>query len=155
MWQDFLLACAAYAEEEPLRGEIVAEARENVTRLSQHPSLVLWNGGNENIWGFEDWGWKEPLAGRTWGLGYYDEIFPDIVAELDPTRPYCPGSPYSFKGGIHPNDPDFGSHAHLGRVEPARLHPLRDVLARGSSPSSDSRGHPPGRRSPRRSTTNR
>jgi beta-mannosidase len=108
VWQDFLLACAAYAEEEPLRGEIIAEARENVTRLSRHPSLVLWNGGNENIWGHEDWGWKEPLAGRTWGLGYYEEIFPDIVAELDPTRPYCPGSPYSFKDGIHPNDPDFG-----------------------------------------------
>jgi beta-mannosidase len=108
VWQDFLLACAAYAEEQPLRGEIIAEARENVTRLSKHPSLVLWNGGNENIWGHEDWGWKEPLAGRTWGLGYYEEIFPDIVAELDPSRPYCPGSPYSFKGGIHPNDPDFG-----------------------------------------------
>jgi beta-mannosidase len=108
VWQDFLLACAAYAEEQPLRGEIIAEARENVTRLSKHPSLVLWNGGNENIWGHEDWGWKHSLADRTWGLAYYEEIFPDIVAELDPTRPYCPGSPYSFKGGIHPNDPDFG-----------------------------------------------
>jgi beta-mannosidase len=108
VWQDFLLACAAYAEEQPLRGEIIAEARENVTRLAKHPSLVLWNGGNENIWGYEDWGWKQSLGGRTWGLGYYEEIFPDIVAELDPTRPYCPGSPYSFKGGIHPNDPDFG-----------------------------------------------
>ena len=79
-----------------------------MTRLSKHPSLVLWNGGNENIWGHEDWEWKQSLADRTWGLAYYEEIFPDIVAELDPTRPYCPGSPYSFKGGIHPNDPDFG-----------------------------------------------
>ncbi len=32
VWQDFLFACAAYAEEEPLRGEVEAEAREAVTR---------------------------------------------------------------------------------------------------------------------------
>ncbi len=109
VWQDFLMACAAYSEEEPLRAEVVAEARENVTRLSQHASLVLWNGGNENIWGFEDWGWKEPLAGRTWGEGYYEDIFPGIVAELDGTRAYSPGSPYSFTKGVHPNDPAHGS----------------------------------------------
>lgn len=109
VWQDFPLACAAYAEEEPILGEVVAEARENVARLSEHPSLVLWNGGNENIWGYEDWGWKESLAGRTWGLGYYEKIFPSLVAELDPTRPYSPGSPYSFRPGIHPNDPAHGS----------------------------------------------
>ena len=109
VWQDFAMACAAYSEDEPIRSEIIAEARENVVRLSQHASLVLWNGGNENIWGFEDWGWQEPLAGRTWGLGYYEEIFPGIVAELDPTRPYSPGSPYSFKAGVHPNDPSHGS----------------------------------------------
>jgi beta-mannosidase len=115
VWQDFTLACAAYSEEEPLRGEIVAEARENVTRLSQHASLVLWNGGNENIWGFEDWGWKEPLAGRSWGEGYYEDIFPGIVAELDGTRPYSPGSPYSFTKGVHPNDPAHGS-MHIWEV---------------------------------------
>ena len=70
---------------------------------------MLWNGGNENIWGFADWGWKESLAGRSWGNGYYEEIFPGIVAELDGTRPYYPGSPYSFKKDVHPNDPSHGS----------------------------------------------
>ena len=44
VWQDFLLACAAYAEEEPLRSEIEAEAREAVTRLASHPSLAILNG---------------------------------------------------------------------------------------------------------------
>jgi beta-mannosidase len=55
VWQDFLFACAAYPEEQPLRGEVEAEARENVVRLMPHPSLVLWNGNNENLWGFRDW----------------------------------------------------------------------------------------------------
>ncbi|GIF18687.1 beta-mannosidase [Actinoplanes tereljensis] len=107
--QDFLFACAAYPEEEPLRSEVEAEARENVIRLSAHPSLVLWTGNNENIWGHEDWDWKAPLAGRTWGAGYYFELLPRIVAELDPSRFYWPGSPYSKVRNRHPNDPAFGT----------------------------------------------
>ena len=59
VWQDFLLACAAYPEESPLWEEIEAEARENVVRLTPHPSLVLFNGGNENLWGMRDWDWQE------------------------------------------------------------------------------------------------
>lgn len=120
VWQDFLLACAAYAEEEPIWSELEAEARENVARLTPHASLVVWNGGNENLWGFLDWGWQSELEGRTWGHRYYTELFPAIVAELDPTRPYCPGSPYSpgfaeeiavgAPPAVHPNDPDHGTH---------------------------------------------
>jgi beta-mannosidase len=108
VWQDFPFACAAYPEEEPLWGEVEAEARENVARLSGHPSLALWNGNNENLWGFADWGWPEQLDGRTWGLRYYTELLPAIVAELDPTRHYAPGSPYS-DGERHPNDADHGT----------------------------------------------
>lgn len=109
IWQDFMLACAAYAEEEPLRSEIEAEAREALTRLSAHASVAAWSGCNENIWGYEDWGWKEPLGGRTWGAGYYFDLFPALVAELDPTRPYMAGSPWSFGHEAHPNDPRYGS----------------------------------------------
>ena len=115
VWQDFLFACAAYAEEEPLRSEVEAEAREAVTRLSPHPSLVLWNGNNENIWGHEDWGWAAELDGATWGLGYYTDLLPRIVAELDGSRPYCPGSPYAMSADHHPNDPAHGP-THLWDV---------------------------------------
>lgn len=110
VWQDFLFACAAYPEEQPLRGEIEAEARENVVRLMPHPSLVLWNGNNENLWGFRDWDWEEPLAGDSWGEGYYLGLLPRIVAELDPTRPYSAGSPWSGSWDHHPNDPDHGTY---------------------------------------------
>ncbi|MFR9778619.1 glycosyl hydrolase 2 galactose-binding domain-containing protein [Micromonospora sp. MS34] len=107
--QDFLFACAAYPEEEPFRSEVEAEAREQVARLAAHPSLVLWTGNNENIWGWHDWDWQEALAGRTWGRGYYLELLPRIVGELDPTRPYWPGSPWSGSEEIHPNDPAHGT----------------------------------------------
>jgi beta-mannosidase len=104
VWQDFLFACAAYSEEKWLADEVEAEAREQITRLSQHPSLVVWNGNNENIWGYVEWGWRQALAGRAWGDGYYRELFPRLLSELDPTRPYSPASPFSFVDYAHPND---------------------------------------------------
>ncbi|QLJ02983.1 glycoside hydrolase family 2 protein [Streptomyces sp. NEAU-sy36] len=110
VWQDFLFACAAYPEEQPLRGEVEAEARDNVVRLMPHPSLVLWNGNNENLWGFRDWDWEPELGGDSWGEGYYLGLLPRIVAELDPTRPYTAGSPWSGSWDHHPNDPAHGTH---------------------------------------------
>ncbi|MFD2794974.1 glycoside hydrolase family 2 protein [Promicromonospora vindobonensis] len=108
VWQDFLFACAAYPEDERLAAEIEAEARDNVERLMPHPSLVLWNGNNENIWGWFDWHWQEALDGREWGLGYYLKLLPEVVADVDPSRPYWAGSPYSGSMELHPNDDDHG-----------------------------------------------
>ncbi|GAB3743721.1 glycoside hydrolase family 2 protein [Nocardiopsis nanhaiensis] len=115
VWQDFLFACAAYPEEEPLASEVEAEAREAVVRLAPHASLAVWCGNNENIWGHEDWGWKPELGDRTWGAGYYLDVLPRVVSELDPTRSYWPGSPYSEGEGIHPNDAAHGT-MHLWDV---------------------------------------
>ncbi|MEV0799332.1 glycoside hydrolase family 2 protein [Kribbella sp. NPDC050281] len=109
VWQDFLFACAAYSEDEPMRSEVEAEARQAVTRLSRHASLAVWNGNNENIWGYVEWGWRAPLAGRAWGEGYYFDLLPGIVAELDPRTPYSQGSPYSYDHFIHPNDERNGT----------------------------------------------
>ncbi len=109
VWQDFPFACAAYPEEEPLRSEVEAEARENVARLAHRASLALWNGSNENIWGFHDWAWQPRLAGASWGLGYYTELLPAIVAELSPGTGYTPSSPWSGTLDLHPNDTSHGS----------------------------------------------
>jgi beta-mannosidase len=102
--QDFLFACAAYPEEEPFWSEVEAEARDNLARLAPHPSLVTWTGNNENIWGWHDWDWQEPLGELTWGAGYYHDLLPKLVAEVDGTRPYWPGSPYSGTRDLHPNE---------------------------------------------------
>jgi beta-mannosidase len=111
-WQDFLFACAAYSEDEPMWSEVEAEARDNIVRLMPHPSLVIWNGSNENIWGFEEWGWSKRLGDRSWGLGYYLDLLPRLIAELDPARPFTPSSPFSPTEGHHPNDPRHGT-VHL------------------------------------------
>ncbi len=109
VWQDFLLACAAYSEDAELWDEFAAEARDNVTRLAPHASLVVWNGGNENIWGWVDWKWRPRLRGATWGEGYYQELFPGVVAELAPATPYSPGVPTGSAGTCTPNDPAHGT----------------------------------------------
>ncbi|WP_198664223.1 glycoside hydrolase family 2 protein [Jiangella endophytica] len=107
VWQDFPFACAAYSEE-LLAAEVEAEARDNVTRLMPHASLVLWNGCNENLWGHRDWGWEQQLDGGTWGEGFYFDLLPRVLDEFDPHRPYVPGSPWSPRADLHPNDPDHG-----------------------------------------------
>ena len=95
VWQDFPFACAMYPEEEPFATEVEAEARENVARLSSHPSLVLWNGNNENLWAYRDWGWKEhkDVVGKTWGKNFYLNLLPKIMKEIDPSSPLLGGEP--------------------------------------------------------------
>ena len=147
VWQDFLFACAAYAEEEPLRSEIEAEVREAVARRASHPSLVVWNGNNENLWGHEEWNWKLRLDGKSWGADYYHDLFPEIVTELAPHVAYTPGSPFTPAPGTltadldaHPNDPANGS-MHIWDLWNQKDHPHYRTIAHDSSPSLG--GRPP------------
>ena len=75
-------------------------------RLSSHPSLVLWNGGNECIWAAFDWGRNGARLRlqneRGWGLGYWLKLFPDLIREIDPTRSYWANSPYSGSMDLRP-----------------------------------------------------
>ena len=109
VWQDFMFACATYPEEQPFEDAIKAEARHQVARLSAHPSVVLWCGGNEDILAWFSWGFRERLSeAQSWGRRIWLEWLPAICAELDPTRPYWAESPWSGSLDIHPNDPDRG-----------------------------------------------
>jgi len=110
VWQDFAFACAAYPEVEPIRSEVIAEARDNVARLSRHPSLVVWNGNNENIWLHEVDGWAETLGDRGWGLDYYLDLLPTIVDAVDPSRFYTVASPWSGSESLFANDVDHETH---------------------------------------------
>jgi beta-mannosidase len=112
VWQDALFACAAYPEDDDMRALVTAEVSHATRRLASHPSLVLWNGSNENIWGHADWDWQEPLAGRSWGLGYYLDLIPTTISTIDRSRPYTPSSPWSGTLAVHPNADAHGT-THL------------------------------------------
>lgn len=128
VWQDFPLACAAYPEDAGTRAEIEAEAREQINRLSPHPSLVVWNGSNETYKGYADWdGFKQGLRDddqpanlygygeKGWGDYYYTELFPGLLRKMDPTRIYLPSSPMSFTKYVYVNHDTDGT-MHLWDV---------------------------------------
>ncbi len=109
VWHDFMLACAAYPEDAETKEEVEAEAREQIIRLSPHPSLIVWNGSNENYVAYAEWGgYKQALRDddrkpndygygeKPWGDYYYSELFPQLLADLDPTHVYLLSSPMSF-----------------------------------------------------------
>ena len=123
VWQDFLFACAAYPEH-LLADEVEAEARENVERLMTHPCLALWNGNNENIWGYFDWEWQPVLQGRSWGAGFYFDVLPRVVADIDPESAVLARQPVL---GVDDDGPERRRprlHPRVERVEPTRPLPL-------------------------------
>ena len=132
VWQDFAFACATYPEDPPFPQRIEREARWQVSRLSRHPSVVLWCGGNEDILAWWSWGFRERLAhGQSWGRMYWLELLPRICAELDPTRPYWPESPWSGSLELHPNDRNRGD-CHIWDAD-AKVESIRKVPPRFAS----------------------
>lgn len=97
VWQDFMFACSMYPGDEAFLENVRQEAIDNVRRLRDHPSIVLWCGNNEVETAWHHWGWKQNLPAKLWDD--YKKIFhgvlPAVVAEHDPTRPYWPSSPSS------------------------------------------------------------
>ena len=127
VWQDFMFACATYPEEPPYPDLIEREARFQIGRLAAHPSIVLWCGGNENVLAWRNWGWKERMdAAQSWGRRYFTELLPRVAAELDPSRPFLPDSPWSGSVDADPNDPDHGDR-HTWDL---KLEEVREMIPR-------------------------
>lgn len=83
VWQEFPLACNAYPDDPHYLKILEQESSSIVTRLRNHPSVVLWCGGNElfNSWsGMDD----QSLALR---------LLNSQCLRLDPNTPFIPTSP--------------------------------------------------------------
>jgi beta-mannosidase len=106
VWQDFPFACQYYPEDQRTLSSVRRQAAENVRRLRNHPSLALWCGNNENLTMFQS-GWDDPKRHppRYYGEKLYEGVLPEVLAELDPERPYVPTSPW---GGTKANDGGVG-----------------------------------------------
>lgn len=97
VWQEFMFACSMYPGDQAFLDNVRAEAIDNVKRLRNHPSIVIWCGNNEVETAWQHWGWKQNLPASLWDD--YKKIFhgvlPEVIAAYDPTRPYWPSSPSS------------------------------------------------------------
>ena len=87
--QDFLMACGDYPEEEEWFVQALRkEAEFAALTLRNHPSLVWWNGDNENaVSGNER---MQEYWGRTAAM----QAIGPVLKELDPARIFLPSSPY-------------------------------------------------------------
>ena len=97
VWQDFMFGCSLYPGDQAFLDNVRQEAIDNVKRLRNHPSIVIWAGNNEIESGWFHWGWKDQLPASLWDD--YQKLFygvlPEVCASLDPSRPYWPSSPSS------------------------------------------------------------
>jgi beta-mannosidase len=97
VWQDFMFGCSLYPADEAFAENVRQEAIDNVKRLRNHPSIVIWVGNNEIESGWFHWGWKEKFPAKLWGdyLKIFYGVLPQVCKSLDPSRPYWPSSPSS------------------------------------------------------------
>ena len=56
VWQDFMFGGSVTPPDAAFRETVRIEAEEQVQRIGNHPSIVLWSGGNEILAGWENWG---------------------------------------------------------------------------------------------------
>lgn len=91
VWQDFMMACGLYPQDENFLENLKKEATQVVVRLRNHPSIALWAGDNE-VDSFVMWQnscFINPNFNKA-----TRETIPEVLFVNDPTRVYLPSSPY-------------------------------------------------------------
>jgi beta-mannosidase len=116
VWQDFMFAGSMYPGTQEFLDNVRAEAVDNVRRLRNHPSIVIWVGNNEIDTAWRNWGWRQNLPASLWDdyKKIFNGVLPEVCAALDPSRPYWPSSPL---GGLE-DDPESlrSGDMHFWRV---------------------------------------
>jgi len=98
VWQDFMFGNDWQPGTYDFKLNIEAEAADQVVRLRNHPSIVLWCGNNETEAAM-DWAPRPGLPAdvryQMWQdyLTEFSGILPRVVARLEPEVPYWPSSP--------------------------------------------------------------
>lgn len=105
--QDFIMACGKYPEDdESWTATLRTEAECVIRKLRNHPSLVWWIGDNENGLYYDEEDVSYP------GRKVAEKITGRLCAELDPSRPFLPTSPF----GGSPNLSFTTGTAHITGV---------------------------------------
>jgi len=98
VWQDFMYGNDWQPGTYAFKQNMEAEAEDQVRRLRNHPSIVLWCGNNETESAYE-WAPRPALPPEVKRLIWQDYltefsgILPRVVARLEPEIPYWPSSP--------------------------------------------------------------
>ncbi|MFM7078467.1 MAG: glycoside hydrolase family 2 protein [Bacteroidota bacterium] len=106
VWQDFMFACAMYPVDSLFISNVELEAADQLRRLRNHPSIVLWCGNNESDVAWKNWGWQKqygivPEDSIIIRKGYealFQDKLPSLVQKFQPGVPYVHSSPLSNWG---------------------------------------------------------
>jgi beta-mannosidase len=107
VWQDFMFGNDWQPGTYAFKLNIEAEAEDQVRRLRNHPSIVIWCGNNETESAYE-WAPRPGLPADVkhfiWQdyLTEFSGILPRVVARLAPETPYWPSSPSADYEAISP-----------------------------------------------------
>lgn len=109
VWQDFMFGGAIPPYDKAFRDNTRVEAVQQVDRLRDHPSIVLWAGNNEVETAWETWGGGAHLKATQpraevdrieQGMReLFDRTLRGVVASRSPEVPYWPSSPGSDYDG--------------------------------------------------------
>ncbi len=109
VWQDFMFACSGYLLTDELREDIKEEAKCNLIRIRNHPSLALLCGNNEIEQVFVDFKVKENERMREDYIELFLGILKDAAEKYVPDISYWHSSPSNGNELFDPtSDPDNG-----------------------------------------------
>lgn len=124
IWQDFMFACSMYPTNEEFLSSVKEEVIQNVRRLKNHPSIILWAGNNEN---------EAALYSNWYGTGrkdiykndyikLYVNLIKKEVEKLDPTRPFVVSSP---SNGLYTKEYNYtGQNPYSNLYGDGKIHIL-------------------------------
>jgi hypothetical protein len=130
IWQDFMFG---YYDHRPDDKEFLencrAEIEGTIRRLRNHPSLLLWCGGNEQyLWSSIK---EVPQAKRD----IFEWMMPEACKRLDPTRLFHVSSPHGGPTGNWPLEGDWHDYTTINFAPQASVPLFGSEVLRTSVPS--------------------
>ncbi|MBE6550298.1 MAG: glycoside hydrolase family 2 protein [Ruminococcaceae bacterium] len=107
---DLMFACAFYPSSEEFKNNINAEVRDNLLRMRHHACLGVICGSNELEYNFR-WLYDESEKDYPFKKTFseiFEDMFPNIIAEICPDIPYVPSSPDTAGHFIDPKNEGYG-----------------------------------------------
>ncbi|MDR2568724.1 MAG: hypothetical protein LBD23_00320, partial [Oscillospiraceae bacterium] len=97
VWQDMFLHSNVYPDyDSDFVEEFIKESEGVIRRVRRHPCLFIICGGNEQIEGWEEWGWQSTMDRFHGGKLIFEEL-PLLSERLCPDIPYICNSPHGGK----------------------------------------------------------
>jgi len=115
VWQDFMFGGAIPPSNQAFRDNVRVEATQQIKRLRDHPSIVLWCGNNEVETGWESWddrkAFKKTITAAQrkhieQGMReLFDHTLREVVVTHAPNVPYWPSTPGTdYDGPVNVTD---------------------------------------------------